>query len=57
MEILLSSILFGILGGLVGGVARAIAGGDWRLAIIAGYAGTDFLEGIYKIRKKQGFEI
>lgn len=91
MEILLSSILFGILGGLVralvgivkyfeknkkeqkvsfwylafslfvaalvGGVAGAIAGGDWRLAIIAGYAGTDFLEGIYKIRKKQGFEI
>lgn len=91
MEILLSSILFGILGGLVralvgivkyfeknkkeqkirfwhlafslfvaalvGGVAGAIAGGDWRLAVIAGYAGTDFLEGLYKIRKKQGFEI
>lgn len=42
---------------LVGGIAGAIAGGDWRLAVIAGYAGTDFLEGIYKIKKKQGFEI
>lgn len=42
---------------LVGGVAGAIVGGDWRLAVIAGYAGTDFLEGIYKIKKKQGFEI
>lgn len=42
---------------LIGGVAGAITGGDWRLAVIAGYAGTDFLEGLYKIRKKQGFEI
>jgi len=42
---------------LVGGIAGAIADGDWRLAIIAGYAGTDFLEGLYKIKKKQGFEI
>jgi uncharacterized membrane protein len=42
---------------LVGGVAGAIADGDWRLAIIVGYAGTDFLEGLYKIKKKQGFEI
>lgn len=42
---------------LVGGIAGAISGGDWRLAIIAGYAGTDFLEGLYKIKKKHGFEI
>lgn len=42
---------------LVGGVAGAIANGDWRLAVIVGYAGTDFLEGLYKIRQKQGFEI
>lgn len=42
---------------LVGGITGAIAGGDWRLAIIVGYAGTDFLEGLYKIKKKQGFEI
>jgi hypothetical protein len=42
---------------LVGGVAGAIAGGDWRFAFIAGYAGTDFIEGLYKIRMKQGLEI
>lgn len=42
---------------IVGGLAGALAGGDWRLAVIAGYAGTDFLEGLYKIKKKQGFEI
>ncbi len=42
---------------VVGGIAGAIANHDWRLAIIAGYAGTDFLEGLYKIKQKQGFEI
>lgn len=46
-----------IVAAIVGAVAGAIADGDWRLAIIAGYAGTDFLEGLYKIKKKQGFEI
>ena len=51
----LTSSLF--VAALVGGIAGAIANGDWRLAIIAGYAGTDFLEGLYKIRQKQGFEI
>jgi len=91
MDLIFSSILFGILGGLVrvlvgivkyfeknkqnqkirflylgfsllvaavvGRIAGAIANHDWRLAIIAGYAGTDFLEGLYKIKQKQGFEI
>lgn len=91
MDLILSSILFGILGGfvrvlvgiakyfeknkqgqkirfwylvftlfvaaIVGGLADALANGDWRLTVIAGYAGTDFLEGLYKIKKKQGFEI
>lgn len=42
---------------LVGGIAGVLSGNDWRLAIIAGYAGTDFLESIYKIKKKQGLEI
>ena len=51
----LTSSLF--VAALVGGIAGAIANDDWRLAIIAGYAGTDFLEGLYKIRQKQGFEI
>jgi uncharacterized membrane protein len=42
---------------VVGGLAGALSNGDWRLAVIVGYAGTDFLEGLYKIKTKQGFEI
>ena len=41
-----------LVAALVGGVAGVLSGNDWRLAIIAGYAGTDFLESIYKIKKK-----
>jgi len=46
-----------LVAAIVGGVAGAIANNDWRFAIIAGYAGTDFLEGLYKIKQRQGFEI
>jgi fluoride ion exporter CrcB/FEX len=45
------------LAALVGGIAGIFANGDWKLALIVGYAGTDFLEGLYKIKKAQGFEI
>lgn len=38
--------------GLVGGIGGIIADGDWRLALLMGYAGTDFLEGLYKIKMK-----
>jgi len=41
---------------VVGGLAGVLSNDDWRLAVIVGYAGTDFLEGFYKIRAKQGFE-
>ncbi len=34
-----------------GGLAGAIAGSDWRWAAIAGYAGSDFLEGLYRIQR------
>ena len=30
---------------------------DPRLSLLAGYAGTDFIEGLYKIRKKQLIQI
>ena len=43
--------------GLIGGVAGSMVEGSWKLSLIAGYAGTDFLESLYKIKKKQGFEI
>lgn len=46
-----------LLATLVGGISGALANGDWKLAFIVGYAGTDFFEGLYKIKKAQGFEI
>ena len=41
---------------LIGGLAGALCKGDWRLAAIAGYAGSDFIESLYKIKKSQGLE-
>lgn len=35
---------------VVGGFAGALAGGDWKVAGLAGYAGTDFIENLYKIK-------
>lgn len=29
--------------------------GDFRIALLAGYAGSDFLEGLYKLKFKQKF--
>ena len=46
-----------LVAGLVGGVGGALINGDWRLALVIGYAGTDFLENLYKIKRAQGFEI
>ena len=33
---------------IIGGFVGLIFNFDWRLALLAGYAGTDILEGIYK---------
>jgi uncharacterized membrane protein len=46
-----------VVAAIVGGLAGALVAADWRFAVIAGYAGADFLEGLYKIRMKQGLEI
>ena len=43
---------------LVGALAAAVAGGDWRIGVLAGYAGGDFLEGLYRsgaLRYFKGF--
>ncbi len=42
---------------LVGAVAGLLADSDLTFAFLAGYAGTDFLEGLYKIKFAQKFEI
>lgn len=35
---------------IIGAVASIIVGGDWRIALLAGYAGSDLLEALYKTR-------
>ena len=40
---------------LVGLVAGILADQSWQLAFLAGYAGTDFLENLYKLRFGQFF--
>jgi len=37
-----------IIGGLIGILTGVVFSFDYRLSILAGYAGTDILEGIYK---------
>lgn len=51
-------LLFSLaVAGFVGGIAGVLAGSDHSFAFIAGYAGTDFLENLYKIRRAQGTNI
>ncbi len=42
------AILTMVLAGLIGALLGIVFDFDKRLAILAGYAGTDILEGIYK---------
>ncbi len=46
-----------LVAALVGAVAGLLADSDYTFAFLAGYAGTDFIEGLYKIRLRQGLEI
>ena len=41
------------IAGIVGTSMGILLGFDWRLSILAGYAGIDLIEGIYKIFKGQ----
>jgi len=42
---------------LVGLISGIIADGDWRISLLAGYAGTDFLESLYRLRFTEFFKI
>ncbi|MFC2142928.1 hypothetical protein ACFLQN_00855 [Candidatus Aenigmatarchaeota archaeon] len=42
-----------LLAGLMGLVAGLYIMNDPRFAILAGYAGTDFIDGVYKMRMKR----
>lgn len=47
---LLVSAIVGIMSGI-------IADGDWRISLLAGYAGTDFLESLYRLKFSQFFKV
>lgn len=46
-----------LVSALVGLVAGIIADGDWRISLLAGYAGTDFLESLYRLRFTELFKV
>jgi hypothetical protein len=44
-----------LISGIVGGAAGALADTEWQVSFLAGYAGTDFIENLYKIKLGQRF--
>ena len=41
------------IAGIVGAAAGALADTEWQITFLAGYAGTDFIESLYKIKLGQ----
>ena len=41
---------------IVGQMAGLIFNADWRMSLLAGYAGSDFIESLYKIKFAQFFK-
>lgn len=39
-----------LISGIVGAVAGILADTEWQVSFLAGYAGTDFIENLYKIK-------
>ena len=46
-----------LVAAIVGVLAGLIADGDWRVSLLAGYAGTDFLESLYRLKFSQFFKV
>jgi|SRR3990172_12587874 len=44
------SLFVSVLTGMMAGV---VLNSDWRMSLLAGYAGSDFLEGLYKVKFTQ----
>lgn len=46
-----------LIAGIVGAAAGALADTEWQVSFLAGYAGTDFIENLYKIKniKERGW--
>ncbi len=45
-----------LVASIIGITSGIIADGDWRISFLAGYAGTDFLENLYKLKFKEFFK-
>jgi len=45
------------LAGLLGVVSGLYIANDPRFAVLAGYAGTDFIEGLYKARFREKYKV
>lgn len=39
-----------LIAGIVGAAAGTLADTEWQVSFLAGYAGTDFIENLYKIK-------
>lgn len=39
-----------LISGVVGAAAGVLADTEWQVSFLAGYAGTDFIENLYKIK-------
>ena len=39
-----------VISGIVGAAAGILADTEWQVSFLAGYAGTDFIESLYKIK-------
>ena len=44
-----------LLAGLLGVIAGLFIADDPRFALLAGYAGTDFIEGLYRVRFRERY--
>ena len=42
---------------IVGQFAGVVFNGDWRASLLAGYAGSDFLESMYKLSVTRFFKV
>lgn len=42
-----------LISGVVGAAAGTLADTEWQVSFLAGYAGTDFIENLYKIKLKK----
>ena len=45
------------ISGIVGATTGILADSEWQISFLAGYAGTDFIENLYKIKISQKIQL